>query len=523
MIRTLKKKLAKVLCGVLVFAQLGTIQAFARPDWPSDTGIAAEAGAVMDVDTGTMLFGQNSHVEYYPASITKILTALVVLEHADLSDTVTYSDKAMNSVEADSGNKLSLVAGDTMTVEDCLYALLLASVNQAANALAEHVAGSMSDFVDMMNAKIAELGCTESHFANPSGLNSDDQVVTAYDMTKIAAAAYSNPKLLEISSAKSRKVGPTTNNPDGVNVRNEHRLVITEDTSSEFYCPEAVAGKTGYLLKAGNTLVTYGEKDGRRVVSVILKGSPRQYFVDGKSLLQFGLNRFQNVDIAENETRYVTGEDQVDVNGTSYAPSDLAIQTGKKITLPKDASFADAELSLGTVPDGAPEGTVGVLNYTYNERKIGSAYLMTKAGAEALAAAEAAGGAEGASEESTDAADPSADDESTEDETETMGEADVTTAAGDADNASNQAGSNDVKTGFPAKILLIVIGILAAAALIGGGIWFMIQNNRKEAEAEALRREKRRQRLVAEGGDAEAEFNRLLEEKRKRDEERRKR
>lgn len=134
MIHTLKKKLAKVLCGVLVFAQMGTIQAFARPDWPSDTGIEAEAGAVMDVDTGTMLFGQNSHVEYYPASITKILTALVVLEHADLTDTVTYSDKAMNSVEADSGNKLSLVAGDTMTVEDCLYALLLASVNQAQRA-----------------------------------------------------------------------------------------------------------------------------------------------------------------------------------------------------------------------------------------------------------------------------------------------------------------------------------------------------------------------------------------------------
>ena len=97
-------------------------------------------------------------------------------------------------------------------------------------------------------------------------------------------------------------------------------------------------------------------------------------------MLQFGLNRFQNVDIAENETRYVTGEDQVDANGTSYAPSDLAIQTGKKITLPKDATFADAELSLGAVPDGAPEGTVGVLNYIYNERKIGSAYLMTKAG-----------------------------------------------------------------------------------------------------------------------------------------------
>ena len=518
MIHTLKKKLAKVLCGVLVFAQMGTIQAFARPDWPSDTGIEAEAGAVMDVDTGTMLFGQNSHVEYYPASITKILTALVVLEHADLTDTVTYSDKAMNSVEADSGNKLSLVAGDTMTVEDCLYALLLASVNQAANALAEHVAGSIPDFVDMMNAKIAELGCTESHFANPSGLNNDDQVVTAFDMMKIAAAAYSNPKLLEISSAKSWKVGATTNNPDGVSVRNEHRLVITEDTESPYYCPEAVAGKTGYLLKAGNTLVTYGEKDGRRVVSVILKGSPRQYFVDGKNLLQFGLNRFQNVDIAENETRYVTGDDQVDVNGTSYAPSDLAVQAGKKITLPKDASFADAELSLGAVPDGAPEGTVGVLNYIYNERKIGSAYLMTKAGAEALAAAEEP------SEESADAADPSSDDGNTDNqtETETMGETDVTTAA-DSEDASDQAGSGDVRAAFPVKIVLIIVGILAAAALIGGGIWFRIQSNKKEAEAEALRREKRRQRLIAEGGDAEAEFNRLLEEKRKRDEKRRKR
>ncbi len=246
--------------------------------------------------------------------------------------------------------------------------------------------------------------------------------------------------------------------------------MITEDTESPYYCPEAVAGKTGYLLKAGNTLVTYGEKDGRRVVSVILKGSPRQYFVDGKNLLQFGLNRFQNVDIAENETRYVTGDDQVDVNGTSYAPSDLAVQAGKKITLPKDASFADAELSLGAVPDGAPEGTVGVLNYIYNERKIGSAYLMTKAGAEALAAAEAAGGtettaAEEPSEESADAADPSSDDGNTDDqtETETMGETDVTTAA-DSEDASDQAGSGDVKAAFPVKIVLIIVGILAAAA-----------------------------------------------------------
>jgi len=115
-----KHKTKKLLCSVLAFCQLFAMTAFARPDWPSDTGIQAEAGALMDVDSGTMIFGQNSHVEYPPASITKLLTALIVLEHAELSDTVTYSETAMNSVEADSGNKYSLAIGDTMTVEDCL-------------------------------------------------------------------------------------------------------------------------------------------------------------------------------------------------------------------------------------------------------------------------------------------------------------------------------------------------------------------------------------------------------------------
>ena len=196
----MKHKTKKLLCSVLAFCQLFAMTAFARPGWPSDTGIQAEAGALMDVDSGTMIFGQNSHVEYPPASITKLLTALIVLEHAELSDTVTYSETAMNSVEADSGNKYSLAIGDTMTVEDCLYALLLSSVNQSANALAEHVAGSIPAFVDMMNQKLTELGCSESHFENPSGLNGDTQNVSAYDMAKIACAAFQNEKLLEISS-----------------------------------------------------------------------------------------------------------------------------------------------------------------------------------------------------------------------------------------------------------------------------------------------------------------------------------
>ena len=488
----MKRKLAKILCGALVMCQMFTMTAFAKPEWPKETGILAEAGSVMDVDSGTMIFGQNSHVEYPPASITKLLTALVVLENVDdLSAQVEFTESAMMNVEADSGNKLSLVIGDTMTVEDALYALLLQSVNQAANALAEHVAGSMDAFVEMMNAKLVELGCQESHFENPSGLNGDTQNVSAYDMALIACAAFNNEKLLEISSTESHKIGPIENHPDGYTVKQEHRLVITDDPDSDYYFPEAVAGKTGYLRKAGNTLVTYAEKDGRRLVSVILKGSPRQYFVDGKELLRFGFDSFYNVNIAENETNYVTGDTPVELNGTSYDPSELKIEEDRVITLPENAVFADAELTLADMPEDHPEDAVGLLQYIYNERKIGQAYLLLKngavqAGADAVETEPAV--SDGAGE---DAAKPE-DTAKTEDEPK---------------KEKSEGG------GFP--ILPIAIVLLLGGA--GGGAYYWInQEGKREAEAAAKRREKRRQRLMEEGAGAEEEFQRLLEEKRNR-------
>ena len=128
------------------------------------------------------------------------------------------------------------VAKEADSVKDCLYLLLLQSSNQAANALAEHVAGSRDAFADMMNEKVKELGCTDgTHFANPSGLNDDTQVVSAYDMAIIAQAAFNNSDVLEISSTKSYKLAPTQNNPSGATCANEHRLIITDDETSELY------------------------------------------------------------------------------------------------------------------------------------------------------------------------------------------------------------------------------------------------------------------------------------------------
>ena len=200
------KRLRRLLISLMITALMAAgmpMTAFAKPDWPSDTGIESEAGIVMDADSGAVLFGQNIHVQKAPASITKILTALVVIENSSLDDTITFSHDAVYNVEDGSGNKNAIEEGDTLSVRDCLYLLLMRSSNQAANALAEHVGGSRDGFVKMMNEKTAELGCENSHFANPSGLNDDTQLTSVYDMALIASAAYKNDTLLTISKDKS--------------------------------------------------------------------------------------------------------------------------------------------------------------------------------------------------------------------------------------------------------------------------------------------------------------------------------
>lgn len=514
----MKHKITSFLTILLAF-QLFIITAYAKPDWPADTGIQAEAGIVIDMDSGATLFGQNIHVSYPPASITKIMTALLVLEHCELDEIVTFSQTAVNSVESDSGNKTSVIAGDKLSVEDCLYSMLLVSSNQSANALAEHVAGSISGFVDMMNEKLEELGCKESHFDNPSGLNGDTQYVSAYDMAKIARAAYQNPELVKINATIRHKIAPTTNNPDGFSLKNEHRLVITEDEASEFYYPPAVAGKTGYLIAAGNTLVTYAEQDGRRLVSVILKGKPKQYFVDCKELLKFGFRNFTNFEIAQHETRYGNSDNQesVTLNGVSYQNSELMIEPDKVITLPNGSSFDDATLSIDELPAEHPYNAVAQLTYTYNERVVGSAFLLSKSIAEPTVSPTASDTGNDASNGSD--AFYGADASLNADSNGTDNTSDISTD----ENSDEQAIPTNTSPFFGSSLfdasgsntatiitaVLLIIILLAAAGLF----WFIIQQQ-KEAKAAALRVEERRKRIL-ESPDAE-EFKRLMEEAQKR-------
>ena len=485
MLKQLKRKgILALACVISIFSM--SVCAFAKPDWPLDTGCQSEAGIVMDLDSGAVLFAQNIHVQEYPASITKLLTALVVVENTSMDEQVTFSHDAVYNVESGSGNKLQLEEGDVLSVKDCLYVMLLQSSNQAANALAEHVGGSREAFADMMNEKAASLGCRESHFVNPSGLNDPEQLTSAYDMAQIGAAVFGNPTLLEICSTTSATLPPTINNPNGRTYSMEHKLVVTGDSSDENYYPSAVAGKTGYTSLAGQTLVTYAEQDGRRQVAVTLKSTQRTHYSDTKTILNFGFARFKNVSVAENETDYVTGEEPVTIGDETYSPSDLYLDEKAVVTLPNDAQFSDADKYLQTeIPASHPEGAVARIIYTYNDRQIGVAWVYsTKAASAPVSAEDGTDNETAGSENTTDAA--------------------KTGTSSTADKEKKPL--KLTKATYIAAGAGVVVLLIAAAV-----IWFMIQRKQEEERMRVLR-EKRRKRL-ADMGCSEEEFERLVNER----------
>ena len=461
--------------------------------WPQASDISSAAAIVMETSTNTVLYSKNADQPLYPASAVKIMTCLIALENSSLDDTVTFSHDAVYNVEDGSGNKNAIEEGDTLSVRDCLYLLLMRSSNQAANALAEHVGGSRDGFVKMMNEKTAELGCENSHFANPSGLNDDTQLTSVYDMALIASAAYKNDTLLTISKDKSYRLPATKNNPDGVTIQPEHKLLITTDTESPNYYPYAVAGKTGYTSVAGQTLVTYAIKDDRRQIAVTMKSTQATHYQDTIALLDFGFLRFENVNISENETAYTSGDQPVQIGDNSYQPSDLSMDTSAVITIPKDASFADAEKTVVTdLPEDAPLGAVALLSYKYNDRKIGQVYLISASAAEAAANGE--------------------------------------TAPDDGNTASDPAASNTGASGKPKQakssfhltlpklpkvsvrtVLIVVVSVLLAAAC-AALVWLFYQRHQEEKRRQEERRKRRRQRLQ-EIGCSREEFEKLLEKR----------
>ncbi len=285
-IKLLVGKAAALLLAVCVTAQAGGLSAVTAyaAKTPEEPVVQAQGAVVINAADGQILYGKNAGNRYYPASITKLMTALLTIENCSLDDTVTFSRTATTGMEAGAVS-LGLVEGDTLTVRQCLYGLLLKSANEIGNGLAEHISGSVSKFADLMNQKAASLGCTGTHFANPHGLNNSEHYTTPYDMALIARAAFANPTLCTIDSTLTYRF-PATKECEARTITMGHKMLFPTDSR---YYEGIIGGKTGYTSLAGNTLVTAAERDGVRLIAVVMKANGTHY-TDTRALLDYGFS-----------------------------------------------------------------------------------------------------------------------------------------------------------------------------------------------------------------------------------------
>ncbi len=346
----------------------------AAESWPEGPSIVGEAGIVMEASTGTILYAKNIHAQYYPASITKILTALLVIENCEMDEIVTIPHDAVYM--EDKGSHIALDEGEELTVEDCLYGMLLASANDAAYALAEHVAGSIEAFADMMNARAAELGCQDSHFVNPHGLPNEQHLTSAYDMALITKEALKYDIFRKISETTFYEIQPSEKQPDLIPMSNHHKMLL----NGQYHYEGVFAGKTGYTVAAKNTLVTCAGRDGMELICVTMKTEGRQVYVDTAALFDFGFENFKKLDIASNTPQSVEAAVHARTAGEetgSVQEEAVAVQVSEDgyVVVPSDVSFDQLTQDLYYDTENAKEGETALMVYHYGEHEVGQALI----------------------------------------------------------------------------------------------------------------------------------------------------
>lgn len=242
--------------------------------------VMGEAAILVDAKTGQILYQKNAHKRMYPASTTKMLTALVALERGNLDEVVTVSERASN-IE---GSSIWLQPGEHLTLEDLLYALMLNSANDAAVAIAQHLAGTVEQFSSQLNEAAAGLGAKDTHFTNPHGLPDDEHYTTAYDLAIIACYGLKNEKFVDIVSTKNRIINRESDN-DFNFLKNHNRLLDLYDG--------AIGIKTGYTSKAQQCIVAAARRDNRELIAVVLKTQGQNIWYDAINLFNYGFNNFE--------------------------------------------------------------------------------------------------------------------------------------------------------------------------------------------------------------------------------------
>jgi D-alanyl-D-alanine carboxypeptidase (penicillin-binding protein 5/6) len=332
---------------------------------PSAPGVYASAAALMEADNGRLLYEKNAHVKLSMASTTKMMTALVVREKLGLKDKVTITPEAA----ATSEQSINMIPGETLTVEQLLYALLVYSANDSAVALAQAAGGSVQGFVDLMNKKAQQLGANDSHFANPHGLDQQGHYSSAYDLALIGREVLKDPVLSKM--IVTRRYDIPVPGQTWSRVLTSHNEILT-------LYPGATGIKTGYTGRAGQCLVASAERNGTSLVAVALNSQHRAS--DASALLDYGFQLTARIVLVPKDT--VVGKTRV---STFPRRTVKAVPSGEISALSVKGAGDEfqvrttlARQSSGSVKKGQ---VLGSIDYSLNGNSLGRQSVVAAASA----------------------------------------------------------------------------------------------------------------------------------------------
>ena len=338
------------------------VQSNEYKDWPQGPGTYGEAGIVMEVGTGAILYAKNIDEHEYPASITKVLTALVALENGNLTDNVTFSHDSIAFMRP-GDSSVGLKEGNVINLDQALHAMLLASANEAAYAIGESVgvnAGyDYNWFVEQMNNRCKELGGENSNFVNTNGLHDPDHYTCARDMALIGRELFKHPEFFQIVQTLNYTIPASETTEEHV-FQQKHKML---QPSNANYYPYAIGGKTGYTSDALSTLITMADNGQSQLVCVVLRTHGKNIYPDTKNLFEYGFNNFTKVDVTTQEKsedidQFISEDGQ---NEANY------------VMLPNGVDFTSLDQKITQDEDDKSIGTVA---YSYDGHELGSARVQ---------------------------------------------------------------------------------------------------------------------------------------------------
>lgn len=342
-------------------------------NWPPGPQISAYSAILMDADNGIVLYDKNSDEKMYPASTTKLMTTLLAMEKEDsnLNDMVDFSYDAVMTVPFDA-SKMGMDAGEKMTLEECLYGILVCSANEVSNAVAEYVSGDIDSFVKLMNKKAIELGCFNTNFTNPHGYTDPDHYTTAYDLALIGREFFKNELLCKISCSPSYHFYPTEYQPDDMVLGSTNYFLKGLE-----HCDNLVGSKTGFTDESRNVLVSCAERNGMKLIAVVMQEETPYQYKDTNTLFDYGFSNFEKIKVSDYDTKYTVTDDSFfhsdsDVFGDSSGI--LSIDSNSTIILPRTIHFDDVSSELFL--DESSEDILGTITYSYNGIYLGDADIL---------------------------------------------------------------------------------------------------------------------------------------------------